>query len=152
MNALSEWVIVAGSAAITLWIAGAVYFDVCKGGTRGRLAAAAWSCVVLGLFVVWQPLWQPFALLMGVWGAFLVWWLRQKPSQHRDWEPAVAVLPRVVRTDDLLTIENVRNFEYRSENDVARRYETRTFHLSNLRSADIIFFSWGSAWMTHPVL
>jgi hypothetical protein len=32
------------------------------------------------------------------------------------------------------------------------RYETRTFHLAELKALDIIFFNWGSPWMTHPVL
>lgn len=152
MGALSACIIAAGSAAVTLWMAGAIYYDVCQGGIRGRLAAAAWAGVVLGVLIVWQPLWQPFAVLMAVAGIFLAWWLRQQPSHHRDWELAVAVLPRAVRTGEVVTIENVRNFEYRSANDFAAHYETRSFHLPNLHSADIIFFNWGSAWMSHPVL
>ena len=85
------------------------------------------------LFAAWQPLWQPFAALLGVAALFLVWWLRQKPSHDRDWDPSVAVLPRAVRDGDAVTIENVRNFEYRSLDDFTPRYETRTFHLANLR-------------------
>ncbi len=53
---------------------------------------------------------------------------------------------------DAVAIENVRNFEYRSLDDFAPRYETRTVRLSNLESADIIFFNWSLAWMGHPVL
>lgn len=104
------------------------------------------------MFALWQPLWLPFAVLVGVTGLFLVWWLRQKPSHDRDWHPSVAVLPRVVRQDDVLTIENIRNFEYRSLDDFTPRYETRTVHFSNLRGVDVIFFNWGSALMSHPVL
>jgi hypothetical protein len=152
MGGLSEWVIVAGSAAITLWIAGAIHYDVCQGGIRGKLAAAAWTGAVVLLFFLWQPLWQPFAVLLVTAALFLAWWFRQKPSHDRDWEPAVAVLPRVVQTGDMVTIENVRNFEYRSLDDFAPRYEIRKFHLPNLKSADIVFFNWGSAWMSHPVL
>jgi hypothetical protein len=83
---------------------------------------------------------------------FLGWWLRQKPSHDRDWEPAVAVLPRAVREGDAVTIENVRNFEYRSPDDFTPRYETRTLRLANLKAADLILFNWGSPWMSHPVL
>jgi hypothetical protein len=64
----------------------------------------------------------------------------------------VAVLPRAVRAGDVVTIENVRNFEYRSLDDFTPRYEARTFHLANLRGLDIVFFNWGSPWMSHPVL
>ena len=65
---------------------------------------------------------------------------------------SVAVLPRAVRAGDAVTIENVRDFEYRTLHDYTPRYETRTYHFSNLRGADIIFFNWGVALMSHPVL
>jgi hypothetical protein len=116
------------------------------------VAAAGWVGGVGSLFAFWQPLWQPFAALLGATALFLVWWLRLKPSHDRDWEPAVAVMPRAVRTGDAVTIENVRNFEYRTLDDFTPRYESRTYHLSNLRGVDVIFFNWGLALMSHPVV
>jgi hypothetical protein len=83
---------------------------------------------------------------------FLGWWLRQKPSHDRDWDPCVALLPRAISEGDAITIENVRNFEYRSLDDFTSRYATRMFHTSNLKAVDIIFFNWGWALMSHPVL
>jgi hypothetical protein len=133
-------------------MAGAIYYDVGRGALRGRMLALGWAIGVIALFAAWQPLWQAFAALVGVMAIFLVWWFRQKPSHNRDWDPSVAVLPRAVRDGDAITIEDIRNFEYRSLDDAIPRYETRTIHLSKLRGADIIFFNWGSRWMSHPVL
>jgi hypothetical protein len=140
------------SAAITLWVAGAIYYDACHGSRRAPWLAVGWAAGVIALFVAWQPLWQPFAVLLSVAALFLGWWLRLKPSHHRDWDAGVAVLPRAVHMGDAVTIENVRNFEYRSLDDFTPHYETRTVLLSNLRAADILFFNWGSPWMSHPVL
>ena len=42
--------------------------------------------------------------------------------------------------------------ETRSLDDFTPRYETRTYRFANLRGVDIIFFNWGSAVMSHPVL
>ena len=139
-------------AVITVWTAGAIYFDVCGGAEWGRWVALSWAIGVTALLAVWQPLWQPFVVLFGAESLFLAWWFRQKPSHERDWDPSVAVLPRAVCSGDAVKIENVRNFEYRSLDDFTPRYETRTVHLANLKAADIIFFNWGSAWMSHPVL
>jgi Domain of unknown function (DUF4105) len=140
------------AALVALWVAGAIYFDVCGASGRGRLLAAGWVLGVVVLFAVWRPLWQPFAALLGAAALFLAWWLRQRPSHDRDWDPAVAVLSRAVRDGDAVTIENLRNFDYCALDEFTPRYETRRFHLANLKGADIIFFTWGSPWMSHPVL
>jgi Domain of unknown function (DUF4105) len=140
------------AAGITLWMGGAIHYDVCRATRWGRLVAAGWLVGVVAMFAVWEPLWWPLAVLVGVLAVFLGWWLRQKPSQDRDWDPSVAVLPRAVRDGDTVTIENVRNFDYRSLDDFTPRYETRTYHLANLTAIDAIFFNWGSAVMSHPVL
>jgi hypothetical protein len=52
----------------------------------------------------------------------------------------------------VVTIENIRQFEYRSPDDFTPRYDTRTFHLANLKGADLLHFNWGSPWMSHPIL
>jgi hypothetical protein len=156
MDQILEFVVhvmmLVSAAVITLWTAGAIYYDVCHGGQWGRLLAAGWAIGVIALFATWQPIWQPFLALVGVTAVFLAWWFQQKPSHNREWDPSVAVLPRAVREGDAITIENIRNFEYRSLDDFTPRYETRTVHFSKLRGADILFFNWGSRWMTHPVL
>jgi hypothetical protein len=156
MGQIAEWfvwaTIVAAAFAITLWMAGAIYFDVCGGAKWARWPALAWIAIVIAVFAVWQPFWQPFVALFGVVAFFLVWWLRQQPSHKREWDPSVAILPHAKADGDAVTLENVRNFDYRSLDDFTPRYETRTFHLANLKSADIIFFTWGSPWMSHPVL
>lgn len=156
MDRVPEWIALASvlaiAVAVALWMAGAIYFDACDERRWGRAAATAWGAGAVALFALWQPLWQPLAVLLGVTGLFLVWWLRLEPSHDRDWEPAVAVLPRATRDADAVAVENVRAFEYRSLDDFTPRYESRTYHLSNLRGLDIIFFNWGVALMSHPVL
>src|SRR5215472_2399512 len=114
MSRMLVWIVpitmLASAGAITLWIVGAIYYDVCRSAKWGWLLAAGWAIGVIAMFAAWQPLWQPFAVLLGVAAMFLSWWLRQRPSHDRDWDPAVAVLPRAVRDGDAVTIENVRNF------------------------------------------
>ena len=54
------------AAGVTLWTAGAIYFDACRGARWGRWVATGWVAGVVALFALWQPLWQPFAVLLGV--------------------------------------------------------------------------------------
>jgi hypothetical protein len=156
MGGLVDWICLAlmlvAATALTLWMAGAIYYDVCRATKWGWLLVAGWAVGVLLLFAAWHPLWQPFTFLLCVAALFLGWWLSQKPSHNRDWVPSVAFLPRAVCQGDVVTIEYVRNFEYHSRDDFTPRYEIRTIQLANLKAMDIIFFNWGSPWMSHPVL
>ena len=145
-----DWILsvllLAIAVPITAWMAGAIYYDVCGGAKWGRWVAAGWvgrrRRAVRGSGSRSGSR-SPFC--SASLALFLGWWLRLKPSHDRDWDPSVAVLPRAVRDGDVVTIENVRNFEYRSLDDFTPRYETRTYHLANLKGVDIIFFNWGIA-------
>lgn len=156
MAMLFELVLNAGmltaACLIALWIGGAIYFDVFGASWTGVCLGLIWSSMVGVIFVFWQPVWQPFVLLLVVWVTFKLWWFRLQPSHDRDWESTVAVLPQMTVEGDLVTIHNLRNFQYRSLTDFDSRYETRTCHLSNLRRIDVIFFNWGIALMSHPVM
>ena len=139
-------------ALVAVWMVGAIYYDMCGGARWGRWVALAWAVCVIALFVVWRPIWQPIVALLGAESLFLAWWYRQKPSNDRDWDPSAAVLPRAVIAGDVVTIENVRNLEYRSLDDFTPQYEARTYHLPNMKGVDIIFFDWGNGLMCHPAL
>ena len=142
----------AAAAVMALWMAGAIYFDIAQTANWGKAAALAWLVAAGSLFIWWRPLWRPFVLVSVLFLIMAAWWLTLEPRNDREWDPSVAVLPRAVIDGDTVTIENVRNNEYRSFDDYDARRETRTYHLSNLRGIDIIFFYWGSEWICHPVL
>lgn len=143
---------VAATALVALWTAGAIHFDLCGGGRRGRLAAVAWLTGAAAALLLWEPVWYPVAAVAAAEGLVVVWWLRLRPSHDRDWEPAVAVLPRVTQDGDAVTVHQLRDFYYPAPGVVTARYDTRTYRLSRLTGLDVIFFNWGSRWMSHPVL
>src|SRR5262245_26757510 len=101
MSGVADWIgalaMLAVCGVIALWMAGAIYYDLSGGKIWGRAVALCWLVGVVVLFSLWQPLWKPLLAFLGVVAMFLLWWLRQKPSHDRDWEPAVAVLPRAIR-------------------------------------------------------
>ena len=86
--------------------------------------------------------WWPLALFAVAFIAFEVRWSLVTPSNDRDWQPDVAVLPFATFDGDLVTIHNIRNFDYRSETDFTPRYYDKTFDLRQLDSADLIAVYW----------
>ena len=139
-------------ALVAVWMMGAIFYDVCGGAGWGRLVVLAWAAGVVAMLAAWRPLWQPIVALLGAEALFLAWWFRLKPSNDRDWDPSMAVLPRAVIDGDAVTIENIRNLEYRTIDDFTARYETHTYHLSQIKGLDVIFFDWGDGLRGHPAL
>lgn len=139
------------ASVIVLWFAGAIFFDVGQASARGKAVAGAWIALALVAFVFWQPAWKPFLLLLVLCGCFLWWWFSQQPSHDRNWAPGFTQLPHVGLEGDALTIENVRNTEYRTIDDCTPQYETRSYRLSQMRGVDALLLFWGSPWMCHPM-
>lgn len=120
----------------------------------------------LGLWV-YQPISLiPVALLLAAWGA---WYAKRKQypghtllwlwglvllnivtfklipgPQPEKWQPPWAVAPQFSFSEDgnLLTIANIRDFEYRSEHDYTPRYRTETYDLRTITGADFAACHW----------
>ncbi len=57
--------------------------------------------------------------------------------EHANWQAPWARAPQFTLEGDTLTIENVRDFRYRSEEDYEVRYRTETYDLNKLTGADL---------------
>jgi len=135
----------------TLWACAALFID----GPASRPVAAGLAAAFVAAAVALLSRVRPFRLALASFGvlflAVVAWWLSLTPSNDRDWEPSVARLPTATFDGDLVTIENVRDFEYRSENDYTQRWETRTYDLSKLNGVDMFLSYWGSPWIAHTI-
>ena len=84
-----------------------------------------------------------------VWGVLVGWWSTITPSNDRDWQPDVAVLPSATVDGDRVTLHNIRNIEYRTATDFTPRYYDKTFDLRRLDSADLISSYWAGEAIAH---
>jgi hypothetical protein len=107
-------------------MAGALYYDVGRASRVAWVLILVWVASVVAAYVIWQPPWKALLLVLAIFSLFLVWWFSQRPSNQRNWEPNAAVLARVAIHSDLVTIDNVRNTEYRMLQDHTPKHETRT--------------------------
>jgi len=87
-------------------------------------------------------------LLVGV----FAWFHFLTPSNDRDWRPEVDRTARAQYDGDQLTIENIRNFRYRSELDFDEAWDTRTYDLSTLEKVESYFCYWGPKDIAHTML
>ncbi|MCH7869461.1 MAG: DUF4105 domain-containing protein [Myxococcales bacterium] len=142
----SPLLVASGAWSLTaLWIDGPA-----SRGIAGLLLMA-FSLAALLVLIRVRPFWRAAGVYSLLFACVLLWWLALAPSNDRDWQPDVARTPKATIAGDLLTIENIRNFDYRSETDYDEHWETRTYDLSKLRGADIFFSHWGSPMIAHTI-
>lgn len=134
-----------------MWATAALAIDV-RISWLGTPLAIVFALAVVTVFVFVRP-WRRallgFALLFLI---VLGWWFTLQPTNNRDWAPDVAELPGITIEGDIVTIRNVRNFEYRSETDFTPRYDTRTYDLSKLRTLDFFCSYWAGPSIAHTFL
>jgi hypothetical protein len=104
-----------------LWSALALWFD----GPNSHLLGATMSAGIVAASWLLAVRLRPF--LGGLLAALLpvvvvvVWWTSLMPTNSRDWTPDVARPTRAIFDGPFVTIQNVRNFKYRSESDYDQR-------------------------------
>ncbi|HEX5223046.1 MAG TPA: DUF4105 domain-containing protein [Verrucomicrobiae bacterium] len=135
----------------TLWAALALYIDVRIAWLRAPLAAIH-VLALLGVWIFVKGRWRKLALTFGAFIIVLGWWLTLKPSNNRDWQPDLAVLPYADMNGNSITIHNIRNCDYRTETDFDVRHYDKAFDLDKLQSADLYMVYWGSPLMAHTMI
>ncbi len=106
----------------------------------------------LAVLLLVRPRRRAVTVFFAVFALVLLWWLAIPPSNDRDWQPDVAVLPHATINGDTVTIHNIRNCDYRSETDYTVRHYDKTLNLSSLRSVDLFLVYWGSPNIAHTML
>ena len=136
---------------LTLWAAAALYFDLPIPHARVP-AAVVYLVAIAGLLARTRPVWKAVASGFAGFAIVCGWWLSLPPSNVRDWQPDVARAAWAEVEGNRVTIHNVRNCIYRSENDYTPRWESRVVDLASIRGVDVFLTWWGSPWIAHPIM
>jgi len=148
VTVLLSVIVVAGLA----WSALALWFD----GPDSRLLAGTLAvgllAASLGLVALVRPLRRGLVAAVLPVVAVALWWSSIPPSNDRDWSPDVARLARAAFNGRSVTIQNVRNFKYRSESDYDQRWETRSYNLDRIRGVDLFLSFWGPTQIAHTIV
>jgi hypothetical protein len=134
------------------WATAAVWFD----GPASRPLAAGLAAAVgvggLALYLRLRPTWRALAAVTALVAVVATWWLRIPASNDRDWLPDVARPAEAHVDGSRVTIQNVRNFHYRSETDYDEIWETREYDLDELEGVDLYFSFWGPTLIAHTIV
>jgi hypothetical protein len=135
-----------------VWAGAALWIDgPASRGLAGALVGALALACLAALWLV-RPYSRKIVTLLLLALAVTAWWLRIPASNDRDWLPDVARPARATISGNRVTIENVRNFAYRTETDFDANWETRTYDLDKLRGVDLFVSFWGPTLYAHTIM
>jgi hypothetical protein len=138
-------------ALLTLWAAAALYVDCRVAVLRIPITVIYVLAVVAILLKVKRPYWAA-AACFAAFCVVLAWWFSLKPSNTANWEEDTARTASVEIDGDRVTIHNLRNCDYQTETNYSNCWNDRTVYLSQLRSADLFFTTWGPKYIGHPIV
>jgi hypothetical protein len=134
---------------MTAWATLAIYYSDLPGEPLRLGLAAAFALGTLGAFLFLRHRRRTLLGFLAAFAAVLLWWTSIAPSNERDWQTEVAVLPYATPEGDLITLHNIRNFDYRTEQDFVPQYYDRTFDLRQLDTVDLVAVYWAGDAIAH---
>jgi hypothetical protein len=150
------WIVVSLLVVLPLaaWGTAALWFRL-PAPELGR-AVVAGLFLLLGVGTVvslfsWRR-WRALALFALVFGGLLLWWSTIRPPTDGDWAPDVARQTTGVVNGDILTLSDVRDFDWRTDDDFTERWSKRAYDLSKLKTLDLFLAYWAGPAMAHVIM
>ena len=137
--------------ALAGWATLAIAYSNLPGFVRGGLAGILGIGSLIALVGRYSDLRTRTGLLVAC-AVVICWWLLMRPSNNRNWQPDVALLPWAEIQGNRVTIHNIRNCDYRSETDYTVHHYDKTFDLAKLKSVDLFLVYWGSPYIAHTMV
>ena len=151
---LSLLIVIVVLAAVTVWGSLALWYRL-PVAEAAKIAACGTFALVGVATVIAQFGRHRSSWLVGfaaVFGVLLFWWNTLDPPKNGNWSPSVARQVTGEIDGDILTLTNVRAFEWRDKTDFTEKWKTETYDLSELQTVDIFLSYWGVPQMAHFVL
>ena len=129
---------------LTVWAVAALYVDVRIDMLRIPMVVV-YVLGVAAILRIFKLGLKAAALCLGCFCIVLVWWLSLTPTNTADWQANVDRTAWTQIDGDKVTIHNLRNCDYRTEDDYSNCWSDKTVYLSQLRGCGPLLHHLGSA-------
>jgi len=137
-----------------MWGALALWYRLPGNLIVRTIGGMIWAVGALALIVIAinRHSWLPFGVYVTIYAALLFWWASIAPSNDRIWADDVSHLLTGKVEGSRVTLSNVRDFSWRTDDDYDARWETRHYDVDRLATADAVLSYWGSTAIAHAMI
>ena len=141
-------------AGLTVWSGLALWFRLPMVETARMIAAGGVG--LLGLTTLAAQFGKrptrSLAMFAFAMALIFMWWASIKPPADGNWAPDVARQVTGEIDGDILTLNDVRAFEWRSEDDKTQNWVQRSYDLSTLNGVDLFLSHWDGPEIAHFIV
>jgi len=122
--------------------------------TGRKIAIGLWAIFTLGVLYldISRRSWRARGAYLLALVAVGFWWTSIRPSFDHEWAPDVERIVTGTRDGDLVTLANVRNFDWVTETEFTPRWETRTYDLAKVETVDLFLSYWSGPAIAHTLV
>jgi Domain of unknown function (DUF4105) len=143
-------------APLTAWSALALWFRLPAPEVLRGVAAIVFAMLglatIVALFMRRSRSLAALAVFIVAFGGLLAWWSTIKPPLDGDWAPDVARQTTGSIEGDILTLTDVRDFDWRTDSDFTETWSKRSYDLSKLKTLDLFLAYWAGPEMAHVIM
>ena len=141
----------------SIWLCMALWIQEPLSWLWSRILIGAWIAFALSILGLYAA--QPFFsrkkdAIIYILGFLcsLLWYFGLEAQQDREWAPEVAKMLHYEQQGDLITLHNVRNFDWHPDGSYTEHWETRQFDLNQITGVNIITSYWMGPKIAHTLV
>ncbi len=141
----------------SLWLCMALWFQAPVSPLFSKLLMGLWilfALSILGIYFTGHIFsrTKDILLYLIIFILSLCWYFSIEPRQDRQWNPEVARMLSYEKQGNLVTLHNVRNFNWHADGSYDERWETRQYDLNSITGINIITSYWMGPQIAHTLV
>jgi hypothetical protein len=134
------------------WGSAALWIDGPASGAVAGVLAGGFALGALGALLWLRPRRRGALVAFAGVAAVAIWWSSIPADNDRDWMADVARPARARIDGSRVTIENVRDFQWRSDDDFTEHWETRSYDLDQITGLNLFLSYWSGELIAHTIM